>query len=236
MIYAYLALGAVALVLYIGLKVKGCSLTAVFLKTIVSVLFIATAVCAVSMTKPLDAALTAGGLVTMGLVFGLLGDIWLDLKYVFRERDDAFTYAGFTAFAIGHVLYITSMLIRFFPKGKPLHLVLPFVLAVLLSVGNALLEKPTKLHFGKMKPIAFAYGILLFSTLFLSLSLCIFWGWQERALVFMFIGAVLFTASDLVLSGTYFGVGRDRPVDIILNYVTYYPAQFLIALSLLFLK
>jgi len=96
------------------------------------------------------------------------------------------------------------------------------------------LEKPMKLHFGKMKPIAFAYGILLFSTLFLSLSLCIFWGWQERALAFMFIGAVLFTASDLVLSGTYFGVGRDRPVDIILNYVTYYPAQFLIALSLLF--
>ena len=117
-----------------------------------------------------------------------------------------------------------------------MYIVIPFVLAVLLSVANVLLEKPMKLHYGKMKPIAFVYGILLFSALLLSLSLCICWGWQERMLVFMFIGAVLFTASDLVLSGTYFGVGRDRSVDIVLNYITYYPAQFIIALSLLFLK
>lgn len=236
MLYVWLALGAISLVLYISIKVKGCNLTAVFLKTVVSVFFIAVALCTAGMTKPVGAALTTGGLVTMGLVFGMLGDIWLDLKYVFREREDAFTYAGFTAFAVGHVLYMSGMLISYFPKGKPLHLLLPFVLAILMSVANALLEKPMKLCYGKMKPIAFAYGILLFSTLFLSLSLCIYWGWQKQMLIFMFIGAVLFTASDLVLSGTYFGVGHDKPVDIILNYITYYPAQFVIALSLLFLK
>ena len=50
-----------------------------------------------------------------------------------------------------------------------------------------------------------------------------------------FIGAVLFALSDLVLSGTYFGVGKDRPADLIANYLLYYPAQYLIALSLLFL-
>jgi len=46
---------------------------------------------------------------------------------------------------------------------------------------------------------------------------------------------VLFTASDLVLSKTYFGEGHERPIDFILNYFTYYPAQFLIASSLMFM-
>jgi hypothetical protein len=52
----------------------------------------------------------------------------------------------------------------------------------------------------------------------------------------IFIGSILFAVSDLVLSGTYFGKGKDRPVDIIFNYLTYYPGQFLIAYALSFLK
>ncbi len=53
---------------------------------------------------------------------------------------------------------------------------------------------------------------------------------------FMFAGGIFFLISDLILSGTYFGEGKNRPVDIIINHVTYYIAQFLIASSLLFLK
>ena len=49
-----------------------------------------------------------------------------------------------------------------------------------------------------------------------------------------FIGSVLFAASDLILSGTYFSEGRERPVDITSNYICYYAAQFLIAYSLAF--
>ena len=60
-------------------------------------------------------------------------------------------------------------------------------------------------------------------------------GWKVTTLNLFFIGGILFALSDLVLSGTYFG-GKERPVDIILNYLTYYPAQFLIALSLLYLS
>ena len=57
----------------------------------------------------------------------------------------------------------------------------------------------------------------------------------QRLLYSLFLLAVLlFAASDLILSGTYFGEGKDRPVDIVLNYLTYYPAQYLIAFSLAF--
>ena len=62
MLYVWLALGAISLVLYISIKVKGCNLTAVFLKTVVSVFFIAVALCTAGMTKPVGAALTTGGL------------------------------------------------------------------------------------------------------------------------------------------------------------------------------
>ena len=71
-------------------------------------------------------------------------------------------------------------------------------------------------------------------SLTLSGSLAFNYGWQESALNLLFAGAILFTASDLVLSGTYFGTGHERPIDFVLNYFTYYPAQFLIATALMF--
>ena len=41
--------------------------------------------------------------------------------------------------------------------------------------------------------------------------------------------------SDLILSGTYFGEGKDRPVDVITNHAAYYIAQFIIATSIAFI-
>ena len=57
-------------------------------------------------------------------------------------------------------------------------------------------------------------------------------GWRETTLNVFFAGSILFAISDLILSGTYFGEGRERPVDLALNYLTYYGGQFLIASSL----
>ena len=93
-----------------------------------------------------------------------------------------------------------------------------------------------KLHYGKMKGIVIGYSILLFSTVLLSGSLALSMGWQNPTLNLFFAGGVLFALSDLVLSGTYFGVGKERPVDIISNYILYYGGQFLIAYSLLYLE
>ena len=53
--------------------------------------------------------------------------------------------------------------------------------------------------------------------------------------VMLFVGGTLFAISDLILCGTYFGVGKERPVDLISNAVTYYAAQFIIAFSLFFI-
>jgi hypothetical protein len=227
-----LVCGAVALALFLREKLKAYSLRAAILKSVVSALFVSVAVCG----WYAGGGGVLGAFVVPGLVFGLTGDIWLDLKYVFPQQDLAFTYAGFAAFGVGHALYITGLLLQFPPRGGALYAVIPIALGVGASFLNAALEKQMKLCFGALRPAVLAYGALLFPMVLLSGSLALAYGWREPTLNLFFAGGVLFALSDLVLSGTYFGEGHERPVDIILNYLTYYPGQFLIACSLLFLR
>lgn len=230
-----LVCGAVLLFVYIREKIKAYSVKAVILKSIVSVLFVAIGVYGSWLSAAKGTASLLCPFVVLGLLFGLLGDIWLDLKYVFPEKDEPFTYAGFCVFGVGHILYITGMLLNYYPTGKPMTVIVPILLAVAMSVGNAVLEKPMKLQYGKLKPVVIAYGVLLFGMLLLSGSLALAYGWKETPLNLLFIGGVFFAISDLILSGTYFGVGKERPIDLALNYITYYSAQFLIASALVFL-
>lgn len=237
-----LVLGAVMLCVYIREKLRGYTVRETVVKSVVSMLFIAVAlngwyVSAVSAAGDPSArgVHAMAAFVLPGLVMGLLGDIWLDLKFVFPDQSDAFTYAGISAFGVGHILYFAGLLMRYYPTGQPLYVIVPIVLGILVSLFAVGMEKPMKLHYGKIKALIFVYGALLFSVVALAGALAIRSGWTETPLTLFFIGGILFAASDLVLSGTYFGVGKDRPIDIILNYGTYYPAQFLIASSLLFL-
>lgn len=236
MIYPLLlALGVVTLLLYIREKIRARSLKAALIKTLVSVLFLAVAVYGSYLAALRGRTAPLCPFVVLGLLFGLLGDVFLDLKYVFPEQDGPFTYAGFCVFGIGHVLYIAGMLLSYYPSGRPLFVLVPLLLGALMSGGNALLERPMGLRYGKLKPIVLAYGFLLFSMVLLAGALALSRGWRETPLNLIFVGGVLFALSDLVLSGTYFGTGKDRPIDIILNYLTYYPGQFLIASALVFL-
>ena len=142
------------LVLYIREKIASYSVKAVLLKSVVSVLFITVAV----LGWYLSNKGILGIFVIIWLTFGLLGDIWLDLKYVFRDYDDQFTYAGFASFGIGHILYIVGLLSQYMSGTRLTFIIIPLILGTLLSLCNAVLEKPMKLHYGKMKGIVIGYG------------------------------------------------------------------------------
>ena len=228
-----LVLGALALICYVREKLRAYTLRAVFWKTAVSAIFCATAVAA---RFAAGGTQILGAFAVLGLVFGLMGDIWLDLKFVYPAQDKPFTYAGFLVFGVGHILYMAGLISQFSRPGAAGWVIVPIVLGIVLGVGNAFLEKPMKLHYGDMKPTVMAYGALLFSMVLLAGSLAALHGWKEPCLNLFFIGGVLFALSDLVLSGTYFGENHEKPLDIILNYLFYYGGQFTIAMSLLFLR
>ncbi len=230
----FAAMGAVLLVFFVREKLRSYCVRALFWKTAVSVMFMAAGAAAAGAIPAASAQRGFSWFVLGGLLFGLLGDIWLDLKYVYPQDDARYTYAGFTVFSIGHILFILGMLRYYADFSRPLVVIIPLVVGFALGVGNGLLGPVMKLKFGRFKGIVMFYGGILFAMTLLAGSLAFDQGFQNGALDWMFAGGILFAVSDLILSRTYFGEGYERPVDIIANYVFYYAAQFAIAASLLF--
>ena len=219
------------LIWYIIQKSKKYDLKELFLKTILSVLFVVLAVVA---TFESDKITIFNVFVIIGLVLGLIGDILLDLKYIDIDRTKSYTYGGFAFFGVGHICYMSALISEFY-NGKIIYIIVAIILDIILSSLIIVLEKPLKLNYGKFKMICIIYALCLFGTLSLSLLLSIENNFQIVALNMFLLASSLFTISDLVLSGTYFGEGKERPIDFVLNYVTYYGAQYLIAFLLLVL-
>jgi hypothetical protein len=231
----FLVLGMITLFFYLKEKIKNYSVKAAAIKSLASVFFIAVAVSGwYSSLSPNNISIL-GAFVILGLLFGLLGDIWLDLKYVFPQEDKIFTYLGFIVFGIGHIIYITGMNIEFYIPGNVLYLIIPVLVAIISVVGVLILEKPMNVNYGNFKAIVIAYSFILFLMTATSGSLALMHSFKNMTLNLIFIGGIFFVASDLVLSGIYFGKDNEKPANIIINISLYYTAQFLIALSLLFL-
>lgn len=226
-----MSLGGISLAWFLFEKIKAYSVKAVCIKALTSILFIAVGLYGLYKSGlqyfPLFGCL--------GLICGLNGDIFLDLKYVFREKDYEFTIAGFIAFALGHIMYITGMLLEFYHGQNVFYIIIPFAVGILIAVGTIFTEKILKTNYGRLKWPAFGYAITLFSMVSVAFSMWMMNGFNNTGLMLIFIGGVLFAVSDLILNMTYFGEGHEKPFDIISNSITYYAAQFIIAVAILFL-
>ncbi|MCR5150964.1 MAG: lysoplasmalogenase [Clostridiales bacterium] len=228
--YVFTGLGFALLCVFLKFRVsKGPCAQVTVIKASVSIGFMLTVFSAVY--KCADKTALA---VCLGLMFGMLGDIFLDQKFAHPESAKVYTFAGFIVFAVGHVFYIAFLIKNFYVQGKTLYVVVPVAAAILVAVLNVLSEKLMKLRYGEYKGITVFYSIILFSFVALSFSMALLGGFKNTVCVMIFTASVFFAVSDLILSGTYFGEGKSRPVDIITNHVTYYIAQYLIALSLCF--
>lgn len=234
MYYPMLILGILATVLFLIVRVREGGIKGLMTKAFASALFVSAAIAAYFESSAADSRFPC--LLIAGLVFGLLGDVWLDLKWVYPRDNDIYTFAGFISFGIGHVLYLTGLFVCFADLSKTTYIIIPIIAAVAVGLGVVLLEKPMKLVYGKFKTISGVYVAILTYMTLQSGSFALLNGFENMTLNFMFLGGFLFLISDLILSGTYFGEGRRRPADIIGNHVCYYAAQFMIASSLLFVR
>ena len=225
-----IGIAAIALVFYLIEKIKSYSLKSVLIKTFISVLFVAVAIYNTVVKTEFYKIL-----IIVGLVFGLSGDIFLDLKDVYPNHKKVFMNLGFIVFGVGHLFFIPAMYVFVAPGADFWKSLLP---TLVISIGISacivwVISKFLKLDFGEMKIMSFLYSICLFSTPLTALFMLIFFS-HEMFIVFMMIGGILFAISDLVLSQTYFKEGHEKPLDFILNYLFYYSAQFVIAMSLFF--
>lgn len=232
---AVFIVGIISAIAFIWERTKRGGVRALLLKSFTSVMFVACgAVGAVEAagTGNSDFALK----ILMGLVFGLMGDIWLDLKWVYQQDNDTYTFAGFGAFIIGHFMFIAALIEKYADHSNLIYIAVPALLSLVAAFGMLMLEKPMKMDYGRFKPITVFYTFVVAFMAFLSGGLALMSDFAIPTLNMMFVGGIFFALSDLILSGTYFGVGKRRPIDIIANHGTYYAAQFIIASSLIFLS
>lgn len=221
-----LGLGIVITTIFLFKRSHGATVSNMLWKTASSLAFILTGVIGV-MLNP--GAVKYGALLLMGLALGMVGDIVLDLKYVYPQDSDTYLYSGFTSFLVGHIFFNTAMI--WHNKLSVKWVLISIAISVVAGVLNLLSSKTMKLNFGKFKSIVLVYSIVLFLTSVIAVVSALTVE-ASKAMIMMAVGGVLFLLSDLVLSFTYFGKGWDKPFHIFLNHLLYYAAQFLIAGSI----
>lgn len=229
--YALLAIGITATIIFLVLRVKKGGIAALYAKAIASCCFIATALAAMNRNRVF---LEFGTLILAGLILGMLGDIWLDLKWIYLQDKDLYLYAGFISFLLGHLCFITAIF-RSAPWNS-FSIIMSIVLALVIGLIALLMEKPLKMKYGKFKLIVFLYSCTLALTMTASMMTAYITKFKLTAWIVMSVGALLFLLSDLVLSGMYFGENKNTKGNIILNHTLYYAAQFCMAATILFIK
>lgn len=228
--WALLIIGVLATVIFLVLRVKRGGIAALYAKAVASLCFIATAIAATNENRLF---LNFGSLMIFGLVFGLLGDVWLDLKWIYLQDKDSYLYSGFIFFLLGHVCFVTAAFMVG-PYTVP-SVIAAAAAALVIALIALLLEKPLKMHYGKFKWIVFLYSFALALTMTMAITLAVVTDF-ERIWVVMSVGGILFLLSDLVLSGMYFGEGKNTSFNVILNHTLYYAAQFIMAATVLFAR
>lgn len=229
--YVLLAIGITATIVFLVLRVKKGGIAALYAKAIASCCFIATALAAMNRNRVF---LEFGTLILAGLILGMLGDIWLDLKWIYLQDKNSYLYAGFISFLLGHLCFITAIF-RSAPWNS-FSIIMSIVLALVIGVIAILMEKPLKMKYGKFKLIVFLYSCTLALTMTASMMTAYITEFKLTAWIVMSVGALLFLLSDLVLSGMYFGENKNTKGNIILNHTLYYAAQFCMAATILFIK
>ena len=163
-------------------------------------------------------------LVITGLILGMIADILLNLRFVFKEKAQSVFLAGILVFLSGHILYLAAML--------------PLIRHRLIAViaGAAVTAVLIGWLFGRItaKKSFQIFGIIYIGAIVILNSAAIFNLVQHPgafSLVFA-AGALLFLISDVVLILNTFGP-QTRFGLRVTNTVLYYVGQLLIALSLL---
>ncbi len=166
-------------------------------------------------------------LLAAGVTFGLLGDLFL-ANLISHSRSPS-VMSGIGAFAIGHLFYISGILLlanRFHlnrPESMRGALIALWLVGLAGWYGAVMRghEKPSTLHWA-----ALPYALLLATTAGLAAGVA----WRNAAFIPLALGAFLFLFSDLILAGALFS-DLHFPLMHDAVWLAYGPGQMLIVFS-----
>lgn len=226
-----LLLGLCLVVFFLFLRVYKHGISAVLAKAYASLFFVLVGLSASFFSYHRSDVKFA---VIAGLLFGMLGDIWLDLKVIYTKDLKFWLCSGFVFFMAGHLFYAAAIV--WSARMSISSVVLSVAIGIILGNLTVSLEKIMKLNYGAYKTVSRFYSTTLFSTFICALTACLKTAFQNTTLCFLFLGILFFLISDVILSATYFGnMAKQKPTWILSNHIAYYIAQYLIASSILFL-
>ena len=218
--------GVGLLLTYILVCCRNRNVLGVEVKSLVSVCYIVIAALSL-LEKPENCKF--GLLIMVGGVMGLLGDVYLDQKWIHLNHKDKYLILGFLNFGIGHLFYISASVINAHLGFKDM--IIPVIIALGVAVFNEILARFLDQDYGKFRWIVFAYGFVL--ALMMATAGSAYFKTDNISFLVFAVGGALFLLSDVVLSAIYFTRG-GRKVTVgrfVINIVTYYMAQYLIALT-----
>ena len=166
-----------------------------------------------------------GTMVLIGLVLGMMGDIFLNLRNLYEGSKSMKVFAlGILFFLSGHFLYIAA-LVRKSPRIIYSAMLTTAVLSLLAI--PPLMRRVTAPNRG-LRIFGWVYLAVVIAMFSSSLMLLVEKGVETGALLFS-LGALLFVVSDFIM--IYYSFGEKiRPLRAI-NLLSYYIGQILIALT-----
>lgn len=238
MLYFLLALFALMWSIFIAHVIKGKRLEGFYFKGLTSFLFVA--IFAYGVYKFVSEPSSGPQVlifetiyvyliifVMLGLVSGLMGDLFLEVQWFYKQRRNYMIKQGMVIFLVGHVFYILA--ISIFVGFNYISLLIGLLMTLLVYIGSKLM----KLDFENLKVMTYLYTFVIFtmvgSTIFQAIDL----SFNGYSILFM-IGAILFGISDLLLAPIYFK-NETKKRFVVANLATYYLGQCLIALAFSFL-
>lgn len=223
--YIFAAITLVCVIAFLVVRIKKGGIIAMLLKTLASVMFIATGLIGASKYGMGTETI----FIMLGLLFGLIGDILLDLKYCHAEDEYTYTNAGMLSFGLGHIMYFvaTVLILRLYTDLSWLFVLASAGGAALITVLIMMVSKKM-LDFGRYFYQSVAYTFVLSFMVCLTIITTIYYPEFWR----MMAGIVLIFLSDLVLSFIYFGGKENSGLFISVNHIVYYAGQLMIAMFL----
>ena len=149
--YIAMGIGVAVSLAFVFVRSGGNSVRNLIFKSVSSLFFMLSAVFAV--IENYTNAAQYGSLIIMGGALGLVGDILLDLKGVYKKDANNYLKGGFIFFLIGHVFY-TAALIHF-TKLDWWKVLISAGIAVAVGVAQIATANIMRVHFGKYRRIVF---------------------------------------------------------------------------------